>query len=157
LAKCIGEENMLGQTSVHVIKALIWLASQPSDKYVGAAAIASATEAPQNYLGKLLQQFCVAGLLESQRGVGGGVRLARPADRITLLDIVEPIEHLSQRRNCFMGQLCCGPQPCAYHARWLKLHSDYLSFLASVTLAGLAEQNTGSKPKNKKISVGRKK
>ncbi|KAF1081245.1 MAG: hypothetical protein GQF41_2513 [Candidatus Rifleibacterium amylolyticum] len=148
---------MLGQTSIHVIRALIWLAAQPSDKYVGAGAIAAAIEAPQNYLGKLLQQFCAVGLLESQRGAGGGVRLALPADKITLLQIVDPIEHLSQRRNCFMGQLCCGPQPCAYHRQWMKLHSDYVKFLESVTLAGLAQQNAGLMPKSKNKSVGREK
>ncbi len=148
---------MLGQTSIHVIRALIWLAGQPVERYVGAAAIAEAVEAPQNYLGKLLQQFCEIGLLESQRGAGGGVRLALPADRITLLQIVDPIEHLSQRRHCFMGQLCCGPQPCAYHQQWMKLHSDYVEFLESVTLAGLAQQNAGLTPKNKKTSAGREK
>ncbi|MBU1109930.1 MAG: Rrf2 family transcriptional regulator [Candidatus Riflebacteria bacterium] len=148
---------MLSQTSVHVIRALTFLAAQPADKFVGAAAIAAATGAPQNYLGKLLQQFCQKGLLESQRGAGGGVRLAKPADSITLLQVVEPVEHLSQRRNCFMGQLCCGVRPCTYHKSWLKLHSDFVEFLESVTLAGILAQSEWQLPDIKSEKSGRKK
>lgn len=134
--------KLLSQTSVHVIRAFTFLASQPAGKFVGAAAIAAETGAPQNYLSKLLQQYCQSGLLESQRGAGGGVRLAKPAGKITLLQIVEPVERLSQRRNCFMGELCCGELPCAYHESWLKLHSDFVGFLESVTLAGLVQQSS---------------
>lgn len=132
---------MLSQTSIHLIRALTYLAAQPAGKYLGAAAIAAETGAPQNYLGKLLKQFCQNGLLQSQRGAGGGVRLAQAAENITLLQIVEPVEHLTRRQNCFMGDLCCGKQPCAYHKSWLKLHGDLVRFLDSVTLAGLVQQS----------------
>jgi len=132
---------LLSQTSIHVIRALTYLAAQPADEYVGAAVIATETGAPQNYLGKLLKQLCQSGLLQSRRGAGGGVRLAQAAENITLLQIVEPVEHLTRRQTCFMGDLCCGKQPCAYHKSWLKLHSDLVRFLDSVTLAGLAQQS----------------
>ena len=148
---------MLSQTSVHVIRALTWLAAQPADQFVGAAAIAAATGAPQNYLSKLLQQCCQAGLLASQRGAGGGVRLALAADKITLLQVVEPLEHLGQRRSCFVGQLCCGPQPCSYHKSWTKLHSDFVEFLASITLAALVKESEWQKALGKQAKRGGKK
>jgi len=132
---------MISQTGIHVIKALTYLASQPADKYVGATVIAAETGAPQNYLGKLLQQLCRSGLLHSQRGSRGGVRLATTAENITLLQILEPVEHLSKRKNCFMGGLGCGDKPCVYHKPWMKIHSDLLRFLDSVTLAGLVQQS----------------
>jgi Rrf2 family nitric oxide-sensitive transcriptional repressor len=132
---------LLSQTSIHAIKAFVYLAAQDSKQFFGAAAIAREIDAPPNYLGKTLKQFCTLGLLESQRGAGGGVRLAKPARQISLLQIVEPLEHLSKKRNCFIGGLCCGPHPCAYHNDWLKLHADFVGFLESVSIAGVLQQS----------------
>lgn len=54
--------------------------------------ISESTGVPVEYLRKVLQRLTRARLVASERGRGGGFRLARPADRITLLDIVEAIE-----------------------------------------------------------------
>lgn len=132
---------MLAQTSINIIRAFAYLASQPKGTYVGATTIAREINAPQNYLGKVLKQYCSIGLLESRRGTGGGLRLAVAPDQLNLLQIVEPIEDMKNKRNCFMGQLCCGPQPCTYHFDWLRLHSNFVEFLQSVTLAGLLLQS----------------
>lgn len=131
---------MLAQTSINVIRAFAYLASRPKGTYVGTATIAKEINAPRNYLGKVLKQYCTSGILESQRGAGGGFRLAVAPEQLSLLQIVEPIEHVAAKRNCFMGQLCCGPQPCTYHFDWLRVHSNFVEFLQSVTLAGLVLQ-----------------
>ncbi|MBC8105821.1 MAG: Rrf2 family transcriptional regulator [Anaerolineae bacterium] len=57
-----------------------------------AVQISESTGVPVEYLRKVLQRLTRARLVASERGRGGGFRLARPADRITLLNIVEAIE-----------------------------------------------------------------
>ncbi len=133
---------MLSQTSIHLIRAFTYLATVSEEQYVGAATIAREIDAPQNYLGKVLQQFVLAGMLESQRGSGGGVRLVRSAEALTLFNIVDPVEHLSSQPRCFMGQLCCGPQPCEHHAAWEGLHNQYVQFLKNLTIMDLVKNNS---------------
>lgn len=133
---------MLTQTSIHVIRAFVFMAVQPGGVYVGASAVAREIDAPQNYLGKVLQQFVQAGLLDSQRGANGGLRLRAGGMDLTLFDIVEPIEHLTRQPSCFMGKLCCGPMPCRHHAAWARLHEDYVKFLKNLTIGDLVFQNS---------------
>jgi Rrf2 family protein len=57
-----------------------------------AVQISESTGVPVEYLRKVLQRLSRARLVASERGRGGGFRLARPAERITLLNIVEAIE-----------------------------------------------------------------
>lgn len=57
-----------------------------------ASHISQTTGVPVEYLRKVLQRLTRARLVASERGRGGGFRLARAADRITLLHIVEAIE-----------------------------------------------------------------
>lgn len=132
---------MLSQTSIHAIRALMFLAAKSALEPIGSTQLASEIQAPANYLGKTLQHLTLNGILISQRGLGGGIRLAKDPSEITLFDIVEPLEHVSQKSHCFMNRLCCGPEPCQFHARWVKIHSDFLDFLKSVTIKDLVQQN----------------
>ena len=59
---------------------------------LSAAELAEETGVPLPTAQKLMQRLAAAGLLESTRGVGGGVRLARPPAAISLADIVEAVE-----------------------------------------------------------------
>jgi Rrf2 family protein len=137
---------MISKTGIHATLALAFLARVGPGEFAGATQIADAVGAPRNYLGKLLQQLCEAGLLESQRGFGGGFRLSVPADKITLYDILEPLEHVSKWNGCFLGKKKCSDKSaCAVHERWSKIRSDYLRFLSETTVAELAEEDESSK------------
>jgi Rrf2 family protein len=98
---------MISKTGLHAIRALSALAELPAGSYAGAGAIADKVNAPRNYLGKLLQNLAREGLVVSQKGLNGGFRLARDPKTITLLDVVEPIEHVSRWSECFLGKKVC--------------------------------------------------
>ena len=130
---------MLSRTSIHAIRAIVALAELPAGSYAGTAVLAKEIGAPPNYLGKLLQQLAHAGLLHSQKGLGGGFSLARPADEISLLDIVEPLEHLSRWQTCILGRPKCSDKaPCVLHRRWGAVRDAYLDLLRDTTVASLA-------------------
>ncbi|MBP9855170.1 MAG: Rrf2 family transcriptional regulator [Candidatus Omnitrophica bacterium] len=129
---------MLTKTSKQVINALVELAKLKEDEWLGVGAIAQRTKAPQNYLGKMLQNFASTGLVVSQKGLGGGFRLARSPEKITLFDVVEPIENVSVWTGCALGmKKCSDVNPCAVHYQWKTVKNQYLNFLKKTTIANL--------------------
>jgi Rrf2 family protein len=132
---------MISKTGIHALTAVAALAELERGAYAGAGDIAGRTGAPRNYLGKLLKTLAEEGVLESQKGKGGGFRLARSAEAISLYDVMEPIERVSRWGGCFLGRnRCSDSAPCAVHQRWGKVRDDYLEFLRSTTVADLARQ-----------------
>lgn len=131
---------MITKTGVHATLALAFLAKLEPGAFAGASQIAEEVGAPPNYLGKLLKQLAETGLLESQKGFGGGFRLSRPAKKITMYDVLEPIERVSRWNGCFLGRSRCSEKsPCSVHDRWSKIRGEYLSFLKETTIAEVAK------------------
>jgi Rrf2 family protein len=132
---------MLSKTGIHALTALASLTRLPEGTYVGAAEVAAGIGAPPNYLGKLLKTLADAGIVASQKGKNGGFRLARDPAAISLLDVVEPIEHVSRWSGCILGRPRCSDQDaCAVHDRWKQVRDVYLRFLRETTIADLARR-----------------
>ncbi len=130
---------MISKTGIHATLALALLAKLKPGEFVGASRIADEIGAPRNYLGKLLKLLAEQGLLQSQKGFGGGFRLAVSPEKIKLYDVVEPIDRVSKWKGCFLGRKKCNEkEPCAVHGRWSKIREEYLSFLKETTIAELA-------------------
>jgi len=132
---------MISKTGKHAILALSALARLNAGAYAGAADIAREIGAPRNYLGKLLKILADQGLLESQKGKGGGFRLSRDPAKISLLEIIDPIERVRRWSDCFLGKKQCrDARPCAVHGNWKIVRETYLRFLKTTTLASLSGQ-----------------
>jgi Rrf2 family protein len=117
---------------------MVALARLPEGEFAGAAKVAREIGAPPNYLSKLLQALTHEGLVRSQKGLGGGFRLARDSRRITLLDVVGPIERLQRWSGCILGRPECSDEaPCAIHNRWKAVRNAYLQMLERTTVADL--------------------
>jgi Rrf2 family protein len=129
---------MISKTGIHALTALASLAELPPGAYAGAAEIAAGIGAPPNYLGKLLRTLADAGLVQSQKGKGGGFRLARSPAAISLFQAMDPIEHVGRWAGCFLGRARCSPKhPCPVHQRWQRVRQVYLKFLQETTIADL--------------------
>jgi Rrf2 family protein len=132
---------MITKTGMHAVRAMVALAQLPRGAYAGAGRIASEIGAPQNYLGKLLQTLAREGLVQSQKGLGGGFCLARSPRRISMYDVVEPIEHLGRWSECILGRSACSDaHPCTIHNRWKKVRTAYLEMLKHTTIADLVSR-----------------
>ncbi len=117
---------------------MVALARLPEGTYAGATSIAKEIGAPPNYLGKLLQSLAREGLVQSQKGLGGGFQLTRAPRAISLLDVVEPIEQVSRWSGCILGHPQCSDEvPCAIHDRWKNVRNAYLRLLQQTTIADL--------------------
>ncbi|MCR4336299.1 MAG: Rrf2 family transcriptional regulator [Candidatus Omnitrophica bacterium] len=129
---------MLTKTSKQIINALVELAKLKEGEWLGVGVIAHRIKAPQNYLGKMLQSFAAKGLVLSQKGLGGGFQLAREPEKITLFDVVEPVENVSVWSNCALGmKKCSDTHPCPVHHEWKIVKENYLNFLKNTTVASL--------------------
>jgi Rrf2 family protein len=76
----------------YALEALVYLAGQLADALVPSHVIAKERGLPERFLLKILAPLSKAGMVRSLKGPNGGYRLARDADRITLLDVVRLVE-----------------------------------------------------------------
>lgn len=93
---------MISQTTEYALRIVVFLASL-GDKPATTAQIALATSTPQQYLAKILRNLAKAGLVNSQRGLGGGSTLARSPDEMTVYDVVQVVEPIERIRVCPLG------------------------------------------------------
>ena len=66
-------------TGEYAIRAMIHLASGKDDSIFQIAEISNVNNIPEKFLRKIIPQLSFAGLIQSQRGIGGGIKLGKPA------------------------------------------------------------------------------
>jgi len=135
----------LGEGVEAAIHCAALLAGLEDDSTVPAAAMAAQFGLSPSYLLKHLKALTAAGLLESVPGPAGGYRLARPADSISLLDIVLAVEGPRPAfRCCEIRQR--GPvklpasayvKPCGINTAMLRAEQAYRAALASERLSDI--------------------
>ncbi len=108
---------------------------------VSAAQLAEETGLPAPTVQKLVSRLTAAGLLRSSRGVGGGLKLGRPAAAISLADIVEAVEGPIALTSCVdQGKHDCGLEvTCQVKPHWPVVNAALRGALAGVPLTQLAE------------------
>ena len=101
---------MISSTAKYALRAVVYLAGHP-DVPVNRAEISEATLVPYEYLLKVLHQLHAAGIVESQRGPGGGYRLRKSSWELTALEVVLAVDTIPRITVCPLGitgheQLC---------------------------------------------------
>lgn len=136
----------LGDGVEQAIHCVLLMSGLSPEGTLSAAAMAEFHGVSPSYLLKHLQAMAGAELLASVPGPKGGYKLARPADKITLLDIVTAVEGPGPAFRCAEIRQR-GPSPvaahffklpCAVNAAMLKAERAYRAELRNVTVADLA-------------------
>jgi Rrf2 family protein len=138
----------LGEGVEQAIHSVAMLSGLSEGGVLSAAAIAEFHGVSTSYLLKHLQSLSGAGILNTVPGPKGGYRLARPADKITLLDIVLAVEGPAPAFRCNeIRQRGPNPvasrffsKPCGISAVMLKAERVYRAELAKTTIADLGVQ-----------------
>jgi Rrf2 family protein len=113
---------------------------------------------PADYLLKVLARLTRAGVLSASRGVNGGYRLARDADRIPLMDVVRPFEGERTEPRCLLrpGEPCRERDSCGAHDAWCVVQGTYQEFLANTTVADIQHDcRPKRRPSSRKKARGR--
>jgi Rrf2 family protein len=130
--------EILKRNSDYALRALIHLARLGPGAVVSARAISRAEHVPEPLLRKLLQELRRAKLVVSEQGVHGGFRLARPADQITILDVVETAQGKLAVNRCFLGKnLCPNEGDCLLSATLASVQDRLVGVFEGVTLDDL--------------------
>src|SRR6185312_14196120 len=82
------------------LRALMRLAGEP-DRSFSTSEIALEFGISRNHLAKVVRDLATSGFVTTQRGVGGGFALARPAQAITLGEVVRALDETSALVECF--------------------------------------------------------
>ena len=107
---------MFSQTVEYALRAVIHLAHEaPAGRTT--AQIAEATRVPKDYLSKILQKLAEKGIVKTQRGVGGGISLAKTPEELTILDVVNAVDPIVRYRTCPLNLPNHGANLCPLHKR----------------------------------------
>ncbi len=129
---------MLAKTVQYALRAVVYLGSH-QDSHLSVKELAQATSTPASYLSKVMRTLTSQGIITSQRGLGGGVSLKIPVDKLTLWDVVEAFESPSELNNsCPLGlNGSCATLCPLYHELDLAAR-EYKKVLQSKTIASLS-------------------
>ena len=126
--------------SDYALRVLMYLAVK-QDGLATIAEIAESYDISENHLMKVAHQLGIAGYVETVRGRGGGLRLAKPVETIGLADVVRHTEPDMAIVSCFKPvDAPCAIGPCCVLRRALEQARDaFMAALEDYTLGDLVK------------------
>ena len=133
----------VSQKLEYAMRAMIELSLREPDTLVSAREIAESQQIPLRFLEQQLGTLNKAGLVESQRGAGGGCKLARPATEITMGDIADAIEGPFFPMGCLEpgDHTCFQDSKCGLQELWGDVYVAIRQVFETTTVATLAERH----------------
>lgn len=131
---------MLSNTCKYALRALIYLGKFSKDDHmIGIKKISEDLGLSSPFLGKILQNLVKQKLLVSTKGPNGGFALARPADKITLWDIVIKVDGEEFFTNCLISLESCRTHDpskplCPVHSQYDTLRKQIAEFYQDTSL-----------------------
>ncbi|MBU0492419.1 MAG: Rrf2 family transcriptional regulator [Chloroflexi bacterium] len=124
----------------YAIRAMAYAARQPAGAVLITDEIASQENIPQSFLRKILPRLASAGLIQTRRGTGGGITLARPPREINLYDIVVAMEGPIGLNRCLQhpGE-CPREATCVVHDALHQVQQTLIHQLRSTDLDSMVE------------------
>jgi Rrf2 family protein len=123
----------------YAVRAMVYLAQKEPDHRAPTGTIAKEKRIPPSFLAKIVSQLSVAGLLQTSRGAHGGVMLAKPAEAISLLDVVEAIDGPILLNDCVGESKSCEyDEDCPLKPVWCDAQKLLLDHLSKATFAEFA-------------------
>ncbi len=103
-----------------------------------ARCIANTFDISETHLVKVLQAMTRAGLVKGTRGPGGGYRLARPAEGIRLLDVVQALEGTLEVSGCLLRHPICKNRNCLLAPLERNINAETIEYLTKHSVRDLA-------------------
>ncbi len=141
--------KLITRDTDYAIRALFFLARQ-KDRTVSVAELVRSLKIPHPFLRKIMQTLNKRGVLVSRKGNGGGFELARPANKIFILDLIRIFQGPMTLNKClFKKTLCPDRSACPLRKKIASLENAVFSELKKTTIAGLVEDGGTSWQKEK--------
>lgn len=137
------------------VTAMVDLATRGGNGPVTLAGISERQKISLSYLEQLFGKLRKNNVVESVRGPGGGYCLARPANKIAIVDIIVAVDEPLDTTNCGAKGNCCDGKPCLTHDLWFGLNEKIHEYLAGVNLQQLVDGQTKSESDTSRIVLKR--
>jgi Rrf2 family iron-sulfur cluster assembly transcriptional regulator len=125
------------------VTAMVDLGMRQTHGPVTLATISERQHISLSYLEQLFGKLRRARLVSSVRGPGGGYNLARPAQNVSVADIIIAVDEPLDATQCGGKENCHDDKRCMTHDLWARLNEKMYDYLASVTLADLVAHQHG--------------
>jgi Rrf2 family protein len=139
----------LSKRGEYGIRSMLYLAKQPApDELVQLKQIATSENIPVKYLEQILLALRHAGLLHSRMGIGGGYHLAKPAENISLGQIVRTLDGPLAPVNCVSQMAyepcdCPDEKTCGLRLAMLDVRNSISNVLDNTTLQDVVNRSSG--------------
>jgi len=124
----------------YAVTAMLDLALHRDQGAITLADISGRQDISLSYLEQLFSRLRRAGLVISSRGPGGGYRLSRGIDELSVADVIDAVDESVDATRCAGKGNCQGDARCLTHDLWQELSGEIQQFLGQVTLGGLVRQ-----------------
>jgi len=131
----------------YAVTAMMDLAIHDREGPVTLADISNCQGISLSYLEQLFAKLRQSGLVEGVRGPGGGYRLGKPSNQISVADIVIAVDESLDNTRCRGHENCDNGERCLTHKLWNDLSERLFEFLDGITLSEFISQ-----PEVRKIS-----
>ncbi len=132
---------VITRATEYAVRTVIFLAQQPKDDIVLKKDICRTQEVTPAFLTKILQPLIKAGIVSSQRGVGGGFLLAKDPADITMLDILQAEEGQLKLNHCLVDNTVCHRDAyCSAHEVWGEAQRQMAKVLQEKSIADLVQR-----------------
>lgn len=122
------------------------LARRAADGPVTGRDIATGERLPGDYVEQIMLKLRRANIVRSTRGAHGGYQLARPAEEITVRDVITAAEHTTFEVHCLSHPVeeerCSSSHNCSIRPVWVLLQQRIDDVLGSVRLSDLLLQES---------------
>ncbi len=126
----------------YAVTAMLDLAYHSQNKPVTLTDIATRQTISLSYLEQLFARLRKAGIVKGVRGPGGGYRLSRPADEISIADIIVAVDEQVDSTKCGGKGDCQNNLPCLTHELWIGLSDHIQQYLQGIALSSLLEKES---------------
>ncbi len=131
---------MLSRTVEYALRAAVHLASNNGVPQ-RTIEVAEATKVPFAYLSKILQGLRRNDIVHLQRGLHGGVSLARAPELLTILDIVNAVDPIQRIHRCPLAAQFQKPSLCALHRKLDETFQTIEEAFRSTSIADLIQKS----------------
>ncbi|MCA9732638.1 Rrf2 family transcriptional regulator [candidate division KSB1 bacterium] len=136
---------MISKSCTYAIRALIYLAKSESKGFVSIRELSNELDISFHFLAKILQALAQKGILLSEKGPKGGLKLLVPPERLTIKEIIIAVDGNKLFEKCMLGfDECSDAEPCALHDIWIKLRTELNRNIQNLSLTFLTKKINSS-------------
>lgn len=126
----------------YAVTAMLDLALHDGQGPINLADISSRQGISLSYLEQLFSRLRKQSLVASARGPGGGYRLGRSSDDISVADVIRAVDETVDATRCGGSKNCQGEERCLTHDLWEELSDQIANFLSGISLDDLVQRKT---------------